>query len=57
MPVRCLASVTAEETYILLIDAADQAGDEDTYHQLMQKQDQIIKSNRSSLIFTDDQAA
>ena len=52
-----MASVTPEEKYILLMDAAYQAKDKVIYHQLMQKADQIIKTERAVPVFTEDQAA
>ena len=52
-----MASVTPEEKYILLMDAAYQAKDKVIYHQLMQKADQILKTERAVPVFTEDQAA
>ena len=40
---RCL-TVTPEEQYVLLMDAAYRATDKETYYALMQKADQVLKS-------------
>ena len=49
--------MTPEEKYILLMDAAYQAKDKVIYHQLMQKADQIIKTERTVPVITDEKAA
>ena len=42
--VRCWLAVTPEEQYVLLMDAAYRATDKETYYALMQKADQVLKS-------------
>ena len=41
---RCWLAVTPEEQYVLLMDAAYRATDKETYYALMQKADQVLKS-------------
>ena len=43
--------------YLEILDAAYEAKDKVVYHQLMQKADQILKSERSIPAITEDQAA
>ena len=53
---RCLA-VTPEEQYVLLMDAAYRATDKETYYALMQKADQVLKSQDYVSETFDRQAA
>ena len=41
---RSWLAVTPEEQYVLLMDAAYRATDKETYYALMQKADQVLKS-------------
>ena len=50
-------AVTLEEQYLLLIDAACRATDKETYYALMQKADQVLKSQSYVSETFDQQAA
>ena len=50
-------AVTPEEQYVLLMDAAYRATDKETYYALIQKADQVLKSQSSVPETFDQQAA
>ena len=49
--------MTPEEQYVLLMDAAYRATDKETYYALMQKADQVLKSQGYVSETFDQQAA
>ena len=49
--------MSPEEKYILLMEAAYNATDKDTYYKLMQKADQVLKDSQATVDSIDSEAA
>ena len=49
--------MSPEEKYILLMEAAYNATDKDTYYKLMQKADQVLKDGHTTVDIIDAKAA
>ena len=49
--------MTVEEGYIMLMDAAYQATDKETYYKYMQKADEVLRGQKLSEDYSEPQAA